>query len=244
MTRLGVNIDHVATLRQARKESVPDVLAAAQAAVEAGADGITAHLREDRRHIQDADIINLKKFIPVPLNMEMAAHRDLISEAEKVKPAWACLVPEKRQELTTECGLDVQAHEKSLDETVRRLHGAGIQVSFFIDPYVPTIQLAKKLGADAVEIHTGTFARLWVTSSHAAESQKIYEAAREAKKIGLLVNAGHGISYKNVGDLVAGFEFNELNIGFAIMARAMMVGLGQAVKEMKGKMVHKICAAS
>lgn len=238
MIKLGVNIDHVATVRQARKESVPDVVAAAKAAIEGGATGITAHLREDRRHIQDRDIEQLKQSISVPLNLEMAAVGPIVDIAVAVKPAWCCLVPEKRQELTTEGGLDVLSVEDALKETVARLQSAGIKVSLFIDADCRFIEASNRVGADAIEIHTGNYARMWKESAGAEamfkpELQKIREAALLAKDLGLVVNAGHGIDYDNVKTLKNIFPFHEFNIGFAIIARAITVGIGQAVKEMR-----------
>ncbi len=176
--------------------------------------------------------------------MEMAAQLEIVAVAERAKPAWACLVPEKRQELTTEGGLDVSSNKTLIAETITRLHGAGVRVSLFVDADINNIQLAEELNADAVEIHTGTYARNWSQNIFAPSLKKIYQAAEEAKKRGLLVNAGHGITYENISDLISGFDFNELNIGFSIVARALTVGLRAAVKEMKQKMVNKICAAS
>ncbi len=233
MTRLGINIDHVATLRQARLENFPDPLAAALLAVQGGADGITAHLREDRRHIQDKDIVQLKKHLPVPLNMEMGANPDIIRVALRCRPAWTCIVPERRQELTTEGGLDVKGNEKKLGRAIDSLHSKGIRVSLFVGATLENMRLGAKVGADAVEIHTGTYARLFKTQGLQRELKKILMAAEEARGLGLLVNAGHGLDYENVNDLLKGFEFNELNIGFSIIARAINVGLKRAVTEMK-----------
>ena len=243
MTLLGVNIDHVATVRQQRREGFPDPLEAAQAAVEAGATGITAHLREDRRHIQDDDIRRLKAALSVPLNLEMAASEDVLTVAESVRPAWACLVPEKRRELTTEGGLDVLANEARLREVVERLHRGGTKVSMFIDAATASVDASRRIGADAVEIHTGTYARKWREGDH-EELAVVARAAVAAKQAGLIVNAGHGIDYDNVGGLLEAFPFHELNIGFAIISRALMVGIGQAVREMKIRISNAISSIS
>ncbi len=233
MIRLGVNIDHVATLRQARREDFPDPVHAALEAVQGGADGITAHLREDRRHIQDADIVSLKKNLPVPLNMEMALSPEILKIALKVRPAWACLVPERRQELTTEGGLNVSAQRKKIKDGILRLHGAGVLVSLFISPTRESVLLSRELGADAVELHTGTFAKKWGRSAVKSELVALKKAAREAASAELLVNAGHGLTYKNVGALGNIHRFHEYNIGFAIVAHSVSVGLREAVRQMK-----------
>ncbi len=244
MTRLGVNVDHIATVRQARRESFPDPTEAALAAVQAGADGITAHLREDRRHIQNRDIEQLKNLLPVPLNMEMAATPELVSIACRIKPAWTCLVPEKRTELTTEGGLNVAALKGTLREAIAQLSGEGIKVSLFIEPNAETARLSKELGAHAVEFHTGGYARAFETASRGRnEIEKIRAAAQIARQAGLLVNAGHGLNYENVEPLAHAFSFDEFNIGFAIVARALFVGMESAVVEMKRRMTVP-CAAS
>jgi pyridoxine 5-phosphate synthase len=244
MTRLGVNIDHVATVRQARRENFPDPTEAALAAVNGGADGITAHLREDRRHIQDNDILQLKNLLPVPLNMEMAATSELVDIACRVRPVWACLVPEKRTELTTEGGLNVAAMQKPLADAIARLAAAGIKVSLFIEPSADIARLSKKIGASAVEFHTGGYAKAFETDSRGKnEIVKITDAALAAKDAGLLVNAGHGLNYENVEPLLRAFSFDEFNIGFAIVARALFVGMESAVSEMKRR-ISVPCAAS
>lgn len=240
-TRLGINIDHVATLRQARREGFPDPVALAIEAVSAGADGITAHLREDRRHINDDDIRQLKETLSVPLNMEMSIEEGIIRVAEEIRPSWVCLVPERRQELTTEGGLDVQG--AALPSAIERILRHGIQVSLFVDPKPDAMREAKKIGANAVELHTGGYARAFnemkrnptMTAVEKMEKElgKLGEAAAEADRLGMLVNAGHGISYENVSDLVKVFPFNELNIGFSVIARALQVGLSTAVRQMK-----------
>jgi len=232
---LGVNIDHVATVRQARRETFPDPVDAAQAAVKGGATGITAHLREDRRHIQEHDIERLKRDLTVPLNLEMSATDEILRIAERVKPAWACLVPEHRQELTTEGGLNVPAMEPVLTAAVKRLHKAGTRVSFFVEPEAAAVESSARCGADAVEFHTGVYARLSKTSRTEAgkEIDRIRRAAQAADAKKILVNAGHGIDYDNVKLLAGAYGFHEFNIGFAIVARALFVGMEQAVREMK-----------
>lgn len=244
-TLLGVNIDHVATLRQARNEGFPDPVLAAHAAVQAGADGITAHLREDRRHIQDDDVRRLKSELSVPFNMEMAATPEIVAIAEKIKPAWVCLVPENRRELTTEGGLDVWAGRLELEEVIKRLQGAGIRVSLFVEPDVQTMEISKEVNADAVELHTGVYARCCRKNRRdiGVELDRIKNAAQKAAELKLLVNAGHGIDYENADALLKVYSFHEFNIGFAIVARALFVGFPQAVQEMKNKM-RNLCAAS
>jgi pyridoxine 5-phosphate synthase len=235
MTRLGVNIDHIATLRQARGEGFPDPVAAARAIIKAGADGITAHLREDRRHIQDDDLFRLKKSLQAPLNMEMAATPGIVKVALRLKPRWVCLVPEKRKELTTEGGLDIKRDSGSLRSAVRRLKRANILVSLFVDPTLENMARAEELGSDGVELHTGVYARAWTSGFRTGQNRelkRIKESAEAARRLGLIVNAGHGLNYDNVRPLVKIFPFHEFNIGFAIVARAIAVGLGQAVKEM------------
>jgi pyridoxine 5-phosphate synthase len=234
MPRLGVNIDHVATVRQARREGVPDLLAAARAVVTAGADGITAHLREDRRHIQDDDMVRLKKELTVPLNMEMSIAPAIVQIALRIQPAWSCLVPEKREELTTEGGLDVKGKFDDVARTIEQLKKAGVRVSLFVEPDLETMRLSKKSGADAVELHTGRYARLFHdASARAAELRRIKEAALEARSSGLVVNAGHGLDDENTPPLLSTHAFHEFNIGFSIIARALFVGLPKAVAEMK-----------
>jgi pyridoxine 5-phosphate synthase len=239
ITKLGVNVDHVATLRQARQEGFPSVVDAALAAIKGGAAGITAHLRQDRRHIQDQDLFDLKQALPVPLNMEMAATSEIVGVAEKVKPAWCCLVPENREELTTEGGLSVAQNESSLASAVERLKKIGARVSFFIEPDLEAVRIVKKLGGDAVELHTGAYANIFSTGDTARidqELNRIKEAAMEAGHLGLIINAGHGINYKNVGRLTRVTGFYEFNIGFSIVARSVFVGMEHAVYEMKTAM--------
>lgn len=237
MIKLGVNIDHVATVRQARREIFPDPVVLAQQAIQGGATGITAHLREDRRHIQDHDLVRLKKIISVPLNMEMAMSTDVVKVAKSLKPGWVCLVPEKREELTTEGGLDLKTSLSRLKKIVPIFQAKKIRVSLFVDPTLENVLLAHALEVDAIELHTGRYARLWnQTFALKKELTKIVTAARAAHRCGILVNAGHGLNYVNVNKLTRAFPFHELNIGFAIMARALEVGMRTAVQEMKQRM--------
>lgn len=237
--RLGVNIDHAATLRQARyardPESIlvePDPVAAALIAEEAGADGITAHLREDRRHIQDRDVFRLKEALRTKLNLEMGNAPGIVAIALEVKPHDACLVPENRNEVTTEGGLDCLAHRDALAETIGRLHDAGTVVSLFIDPDPRQIRAAADLRAGYIELHTGAFANA-SGEARARELQRLVEGARQARDLGLRVNAGHGLNYANVRELFAVPHLEELNIGHAIISRALVTGLASAVGEMK-----------
>lgn len=229
---LGVNIDHVATLRQARGTIYPDVLTAALLAESAGADGITVHLREDRRHIQDADVTQLKRHIKTRLNLEMAATQEMLRIAKALQPAYCCLVPEKRAELTTEGGLAVAANQEMLTAYCQELKAAGIQVSLFIDPCLDQIQAAHAVGAQLVEIHTGEYAESRGEAQVAALS-RIEAAARFAADVGLIVNAGHGLNYDNVQRIAAIPQIYELNIGHAIIAEAVFSGLMPAVRTMK-----------
>lgn len=232
--RLGINIDHVATIRQLRGTPYPNLIEAATKAVAGGASQITVHLREDRRHIQDRDVVELRKQISVPLNLEMGLTKEMVDFAKKVKPHAVCIVPEKRQELTTEGGLDLKKSEKKLREFLPKLSGVGIQISLFIEPDADLMLLAKDLGAHAVEIHTGAFclARQNRSKSAAREFTRIEKAAKLAHKIGLSVHAGHGIDYENIRDLVQIKEMIEYNIGHSVIARSVMVGMTVAVREM------------
>jgi len=230
--RLGVNIDHVATVRQARRAAVPDPLEAALLAEKAGADGITVHLREDRRHIQDHDVERLRQRIATKLNLEMAVTPAMVAFAEKLRPDDACFVPEKREELTTEGGLDVIAHRVKVMEAVARLQDRGIHVSLFIDPDKAQIEVARESGAHAIEIHTGTYCNV-SGSARDRERQAIAAAATLAQSLGIEVHGGHGLDYANVLPIAKIPEIVELNIGHSIIARAVMVGLEQAVREMK-----------
>lgn len=233
--KLGVNIDHVATLRQARGTLYPDPVQAALVAQQAGADGITLHLREDRRHIQDDDVFAVKQAIQVPMNLEMAVTDEMIAIAETVEPEHVCLVPEKREEITTEGGLDVVSYEAEVKAACQRLAKAGIEVSLFIDPDQAQIDAAKRCGAPTIELHTGTYADAKKDKANAL--QHIVDAAAYAKRIGLIVNAGHGLHERNVHAIAEIPEINELNIGHSIIAQSVFVGLEQAVAEMKRLML-------
>ncbi|AKQ33306.1 pyridoxine 5'-phosphate synthase [Candidatus Coxiella mudrowiae] len=233
MVLLGINIDHVATLRQSRKTHYPDPVEAALIAVEAGADTITIHLREDRRHIQDDDVRNLKRQLTVPLNLEMAAAEVIMRFAEEVKPEHCCIVPEKREELTTEGGLEVAAQKKSIKEACSRLANAGIEVSLFVDPDEKQIDAAKVCGAPIIEIHTGHYADAKTDYDQKQELERITSAAHYAHTLGLMVNAGHGLTIHNAQPIAAIPVVNEMNIGHSIISRAVLIGLAEAVKEMK-----------
>lgn len=234
---LGVNVDHVATLRQARGTDYPDPLVAALTAEKAGADSITVHLREDRRHIQDYDVHALLGALNVRLNLEMAVTEEMIGIACQAKPSDCCLVPEKRAELTTEGGLDVVAHAGAVTEATARLSAAGIRVSLFIDPDYRQIDAAQEVGARVIEIHTGTYADATDAQTRQAELQRIVAAAEYAADCGLIVNAGHGLHYGNVQSIAAIPQIVELNIGHAIIAQAVFDGLGPVVAEMKRLML-------
>jgi pyridoxine 5-phosphate synthase len=229
---LGVNIDHVATIRQARRGRNPDPLLAALLAEQAGADSITLHLREDRRHIQDHDVERLRDTLQTHMNLELAATEPMVAIATRVRPTDVCLVPERRTELTTEGGLDLLRGGPALGAAVARLTAAGIRVSLFIDPDPAQIEAALALGAPAVELHAGSYAEA-TGERRAHELHRLASAARSATAAGLVVNAGHGLDYHNVGPVAAIPEVVELNIGFAIIARAVFTGLEPAVREMK-----------
>jgi pyridoxine 5-phosphate synthase len=230
--RLGVNVDHVATVRQARRVEVPDPLEAALLAEKAGADGITVHLREDRRHIQEHDVERMRQRLTTKLNLEMAVTPAMIALAERLRPNDACFVPEKREELTTEGGLDVLANKQKIVEAVKRLQDRGIHVSLFIDPRENQIETSKAVGAHAVEIHTGTYCNA-VGVEQEKERDAVAVAASLAHGLGLEVHGGHGLNYENVSPIVTIPEIVELNIGHSIIARAVIVGIEQAVREMK-----------
>lgn len=232
IVRLGVNIDHVATVRQARRAAVPDPLEAALLAEKAGADSITVHLREDRRHIQDHDVERLRRGIATKLNLEMAVTPAMVALAEKLHPDDACFVAERREELTTEGGLDVIAQRAKVTEAVARLQACGIHVSLFIDPDRAQIEVAGEAGAHAIEIHTGTYCNAG-DGAREKEREAIATAASLARSLGLEVHAGHGLDYDNVLPVARIPEVVELNIGHSIIARAVMVGIEQAVREMK-----------
>lgn len=231
MIRLGVNIDHVATVRQARRVDVPDPVEAALLAEKAGADGITVHLREDRRHIQDLDVTQLRERVKTKLNLEMAVTPAMIAFAEKLRPNDVCFVPEKREELTTEGGLDVVAHESKIRDAVQRLQGRGIQVSLFIDPEENQIRTSRAVGAHGIEIHTGRYCN--AADEREAELDAVARAAASARSLGLEVHGGHGLDYHNVPPIARIPEIVELNIGHSIVARAVIVGIERAVSEMK-----------
>ena len=233
MIRLGVNIDHVATVRQARRAKEPDPVAAAVLATLGGADGITVHLREDRRHIQDRDVFLLRETVTTRLNLEMAAYDEIIAIALKVKPDEATLVPEKRQELTTEGGLDVIATEPQARAAVARLTAAGIHVSLFIDPDPAQVDMAKKLAADAIEFQTASYSEAVGAAAVSAELAKLERATAHAQGLGLHVHMGHGLNYWNVRPVVRIAGVEELNIGHSIVSRAVLVGMERAVREMK-----------
>ena len=233
MALLGVNIDHVATVRQARRTDEPDPVWAAAEAQLGGADGITIHLREDRRHIQDRDLRILRQTATVPLNLEMACAEEIVAIACEVRPQKACLVPEKRQEVTTEGGLDAAGQQQRVAEAVDRLQEAGIQVSLFIDPRPAQIEAAKAAGADAVELHTGAYAEASFAGAVADELAALAEGVRLGRRLDLIVNAGHGLTYRNVRPVAAIEGIHEFNIGHSIISRAIFVGLRRAVAEMK-----------
>jgi pyridoxine 5-phosphate synthase len=234
--KLGVNIDHIATLRQARQETFPDPYDAARECIAGGADGIVCHLREDRRHIQDEDVRRLRE-LPTRLDLEMAATDEMFRLALKLKPDMVTLVPEKRQEVTTEGGLDVKSKSKSqkskLQTKIQKLQDAGIAVSLFIDPDLAQVEEAALLGAKFVEIHTGMYANARGEEKKKLELQKVGTAAQKARLIGLRVNAGHGLDYNNVKYIIRIPGIEELNIGFSIIARSVLVGMKRAVSEMK-----------
>ena len=229
---LGVNVDHVATLRQARGAGYPDPLEAALLAVRAGADGITIHLREDRRHIQDHDVERMRAALPVKLNLEMAATEEMVAIGCRVRPADVCIVPERRAELTTEGGLAVAGHERMLTPLVAALVEAGIHVSLFIDPDPRQIEASRAVGATVVELHTGRYCEAGPDDA-ACELAALASAAERAHGLGLVVNAGHGLTVANVAPIARLPHMNELNIGHAIVARAVLIGMDAAVREMR-----------
>ncbi|MEC4087416.1 pyridoxine 5'-phosphate synthase [Pseudoalteromonas rubra] len=234
---LGVNVDHIATLRQARGTSYPDPAHAAAVAEHAGADGITIHLREDRRHIQDRDVYVMAKTIQTRMNLEIAVTDEMLDIACEVKPAYVCLVPEKREELTTEGGLDVIANKEKVAQAVDRLADAGIKVSLFIDADPKQIDAAKETGAPYIEIHTGAYADAESDAEMQAELERIRTGVKYAHGLGIVVNAGHGLHYHNVKPIAEMPEIYELNIGHAIIARAAIDGLEKAVRDMKRLML-------
>lgn len=233
---LGVNIDHIATIRQARQGRYPDPIQAAIEAEQAGADGITLHLREDRRHIQDRDVRLLKDIIQTRMNLEMAVTDEMIAIASRVKPQHCCLVPERREELTTEGGLDVLSHLGRIREACGLLAAADIEVSLFIDPDKTQLEAALAADAPVVEIHTGHYAEAKTVAERQHELARIAEAVRYGQQLGLIVNAGHGLDYHNVKPVAALAGINELNIGHSIVARALFTGFKSAVREMRALM--------
>lgn len=232
MPELGVNIDHVATLRQARRTYEPDPVWAAALAELGGADGITLHLREDRRHIQDRDLRLLRETVHVKLNLELACSDEIVGIASEVRPHQATLVPEKRQEVTTEGGLDVLGQRAAVESSVRRLQAAGIAVSLFLDPDVAQIEAGAAIGATAIELHTGQYA-LTSGAAQRAELEKLIAAGRRIRELGLTLHAGHGLNYHNVRPVATIPDMHELNIGHSIVSRAVLVGMERAVREMK-----------
>lgn len=234
---LGVNIDHIATLRQARGGQDPEPIKAALLCEQAGADGITIHLRADRRHISDRDVDLLRTLMRTPMNFEMAVTEEMLCIAERVRPEHVCLVPETDEELTTEGGLDVAGQEAKVSVAVERLQNAGCEVAIFLDADEEQIQAVKRTGATAIELHTGHYAAAETAEQQQVELEKIRKAAAFAQKQGLVVNAGHGLNYHNVEAIAAIPGINELNIGHAIVAHALFVGLENAVAEMKALML-------
>lgn len=237
MPKLGVNIDHVATIRQARRTVEPDPVWAAVLAELGGADQITVHLREDRRHIQDRDLEVLRRTIHVPMNLECAVVDEMLAIAEKTKPEQVCLVPERREEITTEGGLDVIRHFSRVSDAVQRLTAAGITVSLFIDPDLRQIDHAAKSGAPVIEIHTGAYAHAFRTPESDQRFRAIIAAANHGSQLGLRVDAGHGLTYQNVVPIARIEQIRELNIGHSIISRAVLVGMERAVREMK-QLIH------
>ncbi len=233
MVKLGVNIDHVATVREARRTIEPSPLAAAQLCVAAGCDSIVCHLREDRRHINDADVVALRKKVKTRLNLEMSIVPEIVAIACRIKPDQATLVPERRQEVTTEGGLDVQAHEKAICRVVKMLSGHGIDVSLFIDPSKKQIDASARTGAGIVELHTGEYANAGTKAAQKKQLRILKSAVAYALKLGLEVNAGHGLTYRNAAAVARIPGMHELNIGHSIISRSIFVGVRQAVTEMK-----------
>jgi len=233
MALLGVNIDHVATVRQARQTNEPDPVWSAALAELGGADGITLHLREDRRHIQDRDLRILRESVTVKLNLELAASDEILAIACQVRPDQATLVPERRQEVTTEGGLDVIRHRQAVAKAVKQLTDAGIEVSLFLDPDLRQIEAGRDLGADAIELHTGRYALAAFGKEHQKELDELRVAGALVHKLGMTLHAGHGLTYRNVRPIATIEHMHELNIGHSIVARAIMVGMERAVRDMK-----------
>lgn len=233
MARLSVNVDHVATVRQARRAKEPDPVTAASLAEIGGADAITIHLREDRRHIQDRDAIIIRKTVKAKLNLEMAATQEMLKIALELKPDIITLVPEKRQELTTEGGLDLRAHKEHLKKFIAELKEAGIRVNLFIDPEPEQIKTAHRIDANGIEIHTGKYCEAKGFNERDKELERIYNTALLASKLGMAVHAGHGLDYYNVKKVAEIKEIEEFAIGFSIVARSVLIGMEQAVRDMK-----------
>ncbi|OIO38224.1 MAG: pyridoxine 5'-phosphate synthase [Candidatus Omnitrophica bacterium CG1_02_49_10] len=235
MKKLGVNIDHIATLREARGTSYPDPIEAALLCEESGADSIVAHLREDRRHIKDSDIVRLKEKIQTRLNLEMSINREIVSIALDIEPSQVTFVPEKRRELTTEGGLNVSGGRRAIEKAVKRFKDKGIVVSLFVNPDRLQLLMSHKIGADCVELHTGLYSDKCAGPRADADEElaKLKEAALYSKQLGMPVHAGHGLNYENVGPIADISEFEELNIGHSIIAEAVFLGLGEAVSRMK-----------
>lgn len=233
MLKLGVNIDHIATLRQARREGFPDPVKAAAVCEGSGADSIVCHLRQDRRHIQDKDLFRLRRTVKTRLNLEMSTVGEIVKIALKVKPDQATLVPERRQELTTEGGLDAVRYASKISRVAKELRKENITVSLFIDPKKPQIGVSRDIGVDYIELHTGMYANAKSPSARRRELERIKEATLYAHGIGLGINAGHGLDYINVKDIIKIQFIEELNIGFSIIAKAVFVGLPEAVRQMK-----------
>lgn len=234
MARLSVNVDHIATIRQARAAKEPDPVTAASLAELGGADGITIHLREDRRHIQDRDAIILRKTVKTKLNLEMAATQEMLKIALELKPDMVTLVPEKRQELTTEGGLDVRAHKDPLKKIITTFKDAGIRVNLFIDPEPEQVKASHRIDTNGIEIHTGKYCEAKSLNERDKELERIYNTALLASKLGMAVHAGHGLDYHNVKKVAEIKEIEEFAIGFSIIARSVFVGIEKAVREMKG----------
>ena len=232
MAKLSVNVDHIATLRQARLASEPDPVVAASRAELAGADGITVHLREDRRHIQDRDVYVLRRTVKTELNLEMAATKEMLDVALEVKPDMVTIVPEKRQELTTEGGLDVKTHGEALKKFVAHLKDAGISVNLFIDPSPDTVKACHRIGSDGLELHTGAYAETKGTARE-SELKRISDSAVLSKRLGMRTHAGHGLDYNNILPVAAIREIDEFAIGYSIIVRSVEAGIDEAVREMK-----------
>jgi pyridoxine 5-phosphate synthase len=239
MAQLGVKIDHIATVRQARRASQPDPVRAAVLAELGGADGITVHLRADRRHVQERDVEILRKVVTTRLNLELAATQEMLRIALTIKPDQVSLVPERREELTTEGGLDVVLNSAQLRPLIRTLREGGIRVSLFVDPELDQVKEAYKIDADAVELNTASYTETQEPRARQAALRKLADAARHGRKLGLRVHAGHGLDYGNVGAIAAVAEIDELNIGHSIVARAVLIGMERAVREMKESMARR-----